>query len=72
LDDEDDVADVNEKLREREDYYNFHRTHAALDGQTPYEWHLAKSAASVTCVLRSYSGGFSEQCMRDVENTGNA
>ena len=27
----------NEKLREWENYYNYHRPHGALDGQTPYE-----------------------------------
>ena len=27
----------NDKLREWEDYYNYHRSHSALDGQTPYE-----------------------------------
>ena len=29
----------NEKLREWEDYYNYHRPHGALSGQTPYESH---------------------------------
>lgn len=33
----DDIHLFNEKLREWEDYYNFHRPHGALDGQTPYE-----------------------------------
>ncbi len=27
----------NKKLKEWEDYYNFHRPHGALDGKTPYE-----------------------------------
>ncbi|MEV6297248.1 hypothetical protein AB0M41_44295 [Streptomyces sp. NPDC051896] len=27
----------NDKLREWEDYYNYHRRHRDLDGQTPYE-----------------------------------
>ena len=27
----------NDKLQEWEDYYNYHRPHGALDGQTPYE-----------------------------------
>ena len=31
----DDIHLFNEKLREWEDYYNYHRPHAALDGQTP-------------------------------------
>ncbi|MFJ9442310.1 integrase core domain-containing protein [Kitasatospora sp. NPDC101235] len=33
----DDTGALNDKLREWEDYYNFHRPHGALDGQTPYE-----------------------------------
>jgi len=33
-----DDADVfNDKLREWEDYYNYHRPHGGLGGQTPYE-----------------------------------
>ena len=34
------IDDTNlfaEKLQEWEDYYNYHRPHGALDGQTPYE-----------------------------------
>jgi transposase InsO family protein len=33
----DNIHLFNEKLREWEDYYNFHRPHGALDGHTPYE-----------------------------------
>ncbi|MEV0375638.1 transposase family protein [Streptomyces sp. NPDC050636] len=33
----DDTGELNEKLREWEDYYNYHRPHGALGGQTPYE-----------------------------------
>ena len=33
----DDPNLFSEKLQEREDYYNYHRPHGALDGQTPYE-----------------------------------
>src|SRR5262249_29259060 len=33
----DDIHLFNEKLREWEDYYNCHRPHTALGGQTPYE-----------------------------------
>ncbi|MEU8234999.1 IS481 family transposase [Actinoplanes sp. NPDC048967] len=33
----DDTGVFNDKLREWEDYYNYHRPHGALDGQTPYE-----------------------------------
>lgn len=43
----DDIHLFNEKLREREDYYNYHRPHGALDGQTPYERLLAKARASL-------------------------
>lgn len=46
--DKDGIADnihlFNNKLREWEDYYNFHRPHGGLDGQTPYERLLAKKA----------------------------
>jgi len=33
----DDAKVFNNKLREWEDYYNYHRPHGGLDGQTPYE-----------------------------------
>jgi transposase InsO family protein len=33
----DDARVFNDKLREWEDFYNYHRPHGALDGQTPYE-----------------------------------
>jgi hypothetical protein len=33
----DDAKVFNDKLREWEDYYNDHRPHGGLDGQTPYE-----------------------------------
>lgn len=29
-----------------EDYYNYHRPHGALDGQTPYERLLARKASA--------------------------
>jgi transposase InsO family protein len=41
----DDIYLFNEKLREWEDYYNYHRPHGGLDGQTPYERLLAKTRA---------------------------
>jgi len=44
----DDIHLFNEKLRGWEDYYNYHRPHGALDGQTPYERLLAKAGASVS------------------------
>ena len=47
--DQDGIADnihlFNDKLREWEDYYNYHRPHGGLDGQTPYERLLAKTRA---------------------------
>ena len=40
-----DNADVfNDKLREWEDYYNYHRPHGGLGGQTPYERLKQKTA----------------------------
>ena len=33
----DDVNIFNAKLQEWQDYYNYHRPHGGLDGQTPYE-----------------------------------
>ena len=44
----DDIHLFNEKLREWEDYYNYHRPHGALDGQTPYERLLAKTRAGAS------------------------
>jgi len=44
----DDIHLFNDKLREWEDYYNYHRPHGALDGQTPYERLMAKSTASLS------------------------
>jgi transposase InsO family protein len=41
----DDIHLFNEKLREWEDYYHYHRPHGALDGQTPYERLVAKTKA---------------------------
>ena len=47
--DQDGVSDnihlFNEKLREWEDYDNYHRPHGALDGQTPYERLVSKTRA---------------------------
>lgn len=44
----DDVHLFNTKLREWEDYYNYHRPHGALDGQTPYERLIARTRAEVS------------------------
>jgi transposase InsO family protein len=43
----DDIHLFNEKLREWEDYYNYHRPHGGLGGQTPYERLIAKTRAGV-------------------------
>jgi transposase InsO family protein len=44
----DDIHLFNEKLREWEDYYNYHRPHGALEGQTPYERLIAKTRAGAS------------------------
>ena len=44
----DDIHLFNEKLREWEEYYNCHRPHGALDGQTPYERLVAKMRAGAS------------------------
>jgi transposase InsO family protein len=44
----DDIHLFNRKLREWEDYYNYHRPHGALDGQTPFERLMAKTRAGVS------------------------
>jgi len=44
----DDIHLFNEKLREWENYYNYHRPHGALDGQTPYERLMAKLRAGTS------------------------
>ena len=44
----DDIHLFNEKLREWEDYYNYHRPHGALQGRTSYEQLIEKSRADVS------------------------
>ena len=44
----DDIHLFNDKLREWEDYYNYHRPHGALNGQTPYERLIEKTRAGVS------------------------
>lgn len=44
----DDIHLFNEKLREWEDYYNYHHPHGGLNGQTPYERLLTKSRVEVS------------------------
>jgi len=39
---------INQKLREWEDYYNYHRPHGAIEGQTPFERLIAKTRADVS------------------------
>ena len=41
----DDAKLFNDKLREWEDYYNYHRPHGGLGGQTPYERLRQKTTA---------------------------
>jgi transposase InsO family protein len=41
-----DIHLFNKKLREWEDYYNYHRPHGALGGQTPFERLMAKARAT--------------------------
>ena len=43
----DDAGVFNERLREWEDFYNFHRPHGGLGGQTPYERLRLKTGGSV-------------------------
>jgi transposase InsO family protein len=43
----DDAKIFNDKLREWEDYYNYHRPHGGLGGQTPYERLRAKTRTPV-------------------------
>lgn len=44
----DDIHLFNQKLRQWENYYNYHRPHGALGGQTPFERLLAKTRAAVS------------------------
>ena len=44
----DDIHLFNQKLREWEEYYNYHRPHGALQGQTPFERLVAKIRADVS------------------------
>jgi Integrase core domain len=51
----DDIHLFNEKLREWEDYYNYHRPHGALDGQTPVRTAGRQDeSGSVTGALGTY------------------
>jgi transposase InsO family protein len=44
----DDTALFNDKLAEWETFYNYHRPHGALGGQTPYERLKQKTTATTT------------------------
>lgn len=44
----DDIRLFNDKLREWEDYYNYHRPHGGLNGQTPYERLLERTRAAAS------------------------
>ncbi|MDH3532487.1 MAG: integrase core domain-containing protein [Gammaproteobacteria bacterium] len=44
----DNIHLFNEKLREWQDYCNYHRPHGALQGRTPYERLVEKSRADVS------------------------
>lgn len=44
----DDIHLFNKKLRQWEKYYNYHRPHRGLGGQTPYERLLARARAKVS------------------------
>ena len=53
---EDDTGLFNQKLKEWESYYNYHRPHGGLGGQTPYERLLQKTKAQpVTGHRQSHS-----------------
>ena len=43
----DDAQVFNDKLQEWEDYYNYHRPHGGLGGQTPYERLRQKTSAQL-------------------------
>jgi transposase InsO family protein len=51
----DDAKAFNGKLQEWEDYYNYHRPHGALDGQTPYERLRQKTYPAVADLPQPHS-----------------
>jgi transposase InsO family protein len=69
----DDIELFNEKLREWEDYYNYHRPHGALSGETPYERLLAKTRAEVLPGSQdpTLCGGLAGTCSTQKAITGN-
>jgi Integrase core domain len=55
----DDTQLFNAKLQEWQDFYNYHRPHGALGGQTPYERLKQKTTATtpdVNDLRQSYTG----------------
>src|SRR5581483_10013111 len=53
----DDTKVFNDKLQEWEDYYNYHRPHGALDGQTPYERLRQKTHPAVADLPQPHTYG---------------
>jgi transposase InsO family protein len=51
----DDIHLFNDKLREWEDYYNYHRPHGALGGQTPFERLVEKARAQPSPKCREFT-----------------
>ena len=53
----DDAKVFNDKLQEWEDYYNYHRPHGALGGQTPYERLRQKTHPGVADLPQPHMSG---------------
>ena len=51
----DDAGVFDKKLQEWEDFYNYHRPHGSLGGQTPYERLRQRVGSSVTEQRQSHS-----------------
>ena len=51
----DDTNLFNTRLQEWEDYYNYHRPHGGLNGQTPYERLRQKTNPDVTGLPQSHN-----------------
>src|SRR5262249_14103393 len=64
----DDAKIFNNKLREWEDYYNYHRPHGGLGGQTPYErLRQITQTPAVTDERQSHTAGGTAFNCGDVE-----